>query len=442
MAYSQEILAEIKELRTRYIEDSIIYYDVEVLRAISQRFDDLLTRIVRIYYRNVENIQIRKAKAEETKRFESFKEDITRMIEILQRGIGCGEKTSKIMEISTRLRLLLCQVSSNFLELSDSLMAASNLAYIESLIFKKFSLKIQKFNGNPEIFDSWNEQIRATFDENPELNDLQKYSLAKYSTTGMGRTIFHEFSQELIRNRPIIAILDDMKQFFSNQDNYPSLILGFFQKVAANPVLSQEKIYKKFYLLLEDLYEAFVSKRHLEYSFRKSNFNEIRRIIISKIEEDFRETVEQNFSELRDVHNFLKSLINLKEVNVQRAENVKRNPDQILPVNSPISFKAPFIVLNIHIDYQYCHLSNSIYQGTCNYEKFVVVFNQKLDVSYIHRSLVNQDVENVFIDLIHRGNYIGYLIAFVTNDLLHGKSLVIGGSSIENIISNILGIQN
>ena len=150
--------------------------------------------------------------------------------------------------------------------------------------------------------------------------------------------------------------------------------------------------------MLNDLFEIFQTKKHLEDVFEDSKLEQIRAMIISKIEEDLRETVEENFLTLRSVHNFLKCLVSLNEVNERRIENAELDGLEFLPSNLA-RLKAPFIVLEMSIHHQCGHLLNPVYQGTYGGKEFLIVFNRKLDVSYIHRSLVDEDVENVFIYL-------------------------------------------
>ena len=140
-------------------------------------------------------------------------------------------------------------------------------------------------------------------------------------------------------------------------------------------------------------------------------------------------------------------VINIEEIVLLKLlELIQYNPvdSEIVPdLEEPLEnlrFKSPFAILNLIV---YEKLSNSVYRGMNprNHDvNFMIMFNRKSEISYIHRSLVDvENCENVFVYLNLRDSYVTSFIAFVTDDITLEQSLVIGDPSIEILLNNTRG---
>ena len=429
----EETVTEIKEIRKKIIEGSITKYSVRFLRSINEEHDDLWKKVSREYANQVENEEKARKHQKSRQTFFLFSVNILKMIEILKIYTDTySEKIEKIMNITNELRAIKDQDIE--LKKSSGKKSSARDAAVNELTARMSSKIKINFNGNPATFKTWREQIYL----DNFLDTFQNHSLSKYSTVGMGRRIFVKIVSLLPRDKSSYYKIMKLLEFLCfNSYQYFKIILSLFWDVASNLTLSQSEIYEEFHDLLQDLFEFKFEQKYVKETFKRYQENEIRLVVISRIDQDILDNlaVSDNPSTLRDIYNLLKCLNNITKINDQRK---LKNSDQ----NNLLRFETPFIVLDVQLHHQFERISNNIYRGNCNDKRFLIVFNQSSDASYIHRSLVNGEIKNVYVHLTFRDQKIANFIAFVTDDSKMDNSLVIGGFSVGNILNNMFALRH
>ena len=426
MYLSEKTLAEIKNIQTRIIEGSITYYSVDFLQSISKEHDDLWARVCKEYVKQKHNEDIAEESQNQRIKFEAFTENIRKMIGILKSSENYKDKIDQIFEIVNKL----CAVMSQDIKREEysgeksSLIAAYNVALNELIFSEKYPLQGIKFNGISTMFDSWHKEILSIFEQNLELNDLQKYSLVLSSSIGLGRRIFVYVSVSILKNTPITTILERMKEAIHNPARYYAHIWSLFQQITGSEI----EVHKQFHGLLIDFLNTFPHPESSPF-FKHHETTELLMVVITKIKKNVCLDSEKYPLTFQNVYNSLDCLVNLSET-----RRKIQNPDSIENVLP----EAP-LYLQINILEQ---LSSSLYKGFFFFIYSLIMFKQNIELSYIGRSLVVQDVDEVIIYLYYRGRFIASFLAFVTDDPMMACSLVIGSSSIEIVFNNLFRILN
>ena len=445
MYLSDETLREIQELQKTIIEGSITHYSVDFLELVNDELEELSKRVLEEYKSHGDSEECQKAQRFQESRILIFKTHMNEMIEILESDDNNEEKVNKTIDIVNKLRKVIAgdmepQEDSDF---DSSLMASRNFVLNEYLFCVDFSPRTSKFSGIPDLFDSWYLEILELKNDELRLNNLQFYSLARSATSGLGRKIFVYLSTFLMI-KDVQALLDKMKDIIHDSKRYYQLILKFFKNIGTTSEipLPQSEIYKKFHDLLRDIVRILPDLQSSGVIDEEKK-KKLRSIVLSNIEDNLRANVEENFSHILNIYNFLKCIINVPEI-VYRRKRIF-NPDgseNVLDrdLNEPMEnlrFEAPFVIFDVMMHEK---LSNSVYRASPLNQRnvnFMVIFNQKAKVSYIHRSLVQEGVNNVIVYLFVNMRLCCF-IAFVTDDYMMDKSLMISCSAMENMFYSFL----
>ena len=436
--FSNELLAEAAALQRKIIEGSITQFSIEFLQSVNEEHNILLGKFLEEYNNQDHDEEFQTAKLNVEKIFEEFTEGIKKMIGVLEKNCRCEEKINGILAIASCLRISLVvgTRTSNY-EPSQHFLSSFCFALNELFIYEKLASKIQRFNGNPEYFDLWVEEIRSAFIEN-SYNSLQHYAIVKYSAIGMGRTLFVDYASNCpLQNSQVHSVLDGLSEIYLNSEGYFMHLEAFFDELATDEYWTQEESYRNLYLFLQDLFEIFFFKDSFRQRFEEFQDGDIRSKIILKIEENVREFIGGHPLTLLQICHLYQCLHYMNELNDKLRMDAPLYQGH---ENVVVSFEAPFVFLEVSLDYQFGHLSNQLYHGTSGNKRFVIDFDHTTAISYIHSSLVDEEVKNVIVRLTSREDLIAHFFAYVTDDPSRDNSLIVGSNSIEIILNNRFSI--